>query len=67
MVFFSAVGDNQVVAEDEGYASHQLPGFLDETSHCSSSVPVHTGPGGVPPGVCPKVPVTVSPGAYSAQ
>jgi hypothetical protein len=44
MVFFSAVGDNQVVAEDEGYASHQLPGFLDETSHCSSSVPMYAGP-----------------------
>ena len=34
MVFFSSVGDNYVVEEAKGYASHQLPGLPDEASHC---------------------------------
>jgi hypothetical protein len=32
------------MAEAEGYASHQLLGFPDEASHCSSSVPMYAGP-----------------------
>jgi hypothetical protein len=44
MVFLSSTGDNYVVAEAEGYASHHLPGLSDKASHCPSSVPVHTGP-----------------------
>jgi hypothetical protein len=44
MVFFSSVGDNYVVEEAKGYASHQLPGLPDEASHYPSPVPVHAGP-----------------------
>jgi hypothetical protein len=44
MVFFSSAGDNYIMVEAKGYASHQLPGLPDEASHCPSSVPVHAGP-----------------------
>jgi hypothetical protein len=44
VVFFSSAGNNHIVAEAEGYASHQLLGFSDEASDCSSSIPMHTGP-----------------------
>jgi hypothetical protein len=67
MVFLSSTGDNYVVAEAEGYASHQLPGLSDKASHCPSSVPVHTGPRGVPTSVRLKVLSTESSSAYSAQ
>jgi hypothetical protein len=43
------------MAEAEGYASHQLSGFLDEASDCSSSIPMHIGPRGILAGVCSKV------------
>jgi hypothetical protein len=55
MIFFSSAGDNHVVAEAEGYASHQLSGFPYEDSHRSSLIPVHIGPHGVFAGVRPKV------------
>jgi hypothetical protein len=32
MVFFSSARNNHVVAEAEGYASHQLSGFLDKAN-----------------------------------
>jgi hypothetical protein len=32
------------MAEAEGHAGNQLPGFLDEASDNSSSVPMHIGP-----------------------
>jgi hypothetical protein len=32
------------MAETEGHASHQLPGLLDEASHCPGPVPMHAGP-----------------------
>jgi hypothetical protein len=44
MVFLSSAGDNYVMAEAEGHASHQLPGLPDEASHCSGFVPMHAGP-----------------------
>jgi hypothetical protein len=47
VVFFSSAGNNHIVSEAEGYASHQLSGFSDEASDCSSPIPVHTGPRGV--------------------
>jgi hypothetical protein len=40
MVFFSSAGNNHIVAEVEGYASHQLSGLLDEASDCSSPISV---------------------------
>jgi hypothetical protein len=36
MVFFSSAGDNYVMAEAKGYASHQLPGLSDKASHCQA-------------------------------
>jgi hypothetical protein len=44
VVFFSSAGDNYVVTEDKGYASHQLLGLPDEASHCTSPIPMHAGP-----------------------
>jgi hypothetical protein len=42
--FFPLAGNNHVKAKAEGHAGNQLPGFPDEVSDCSRSVPVHTGP-----------------------
>jgi hypothetical protein len=44
MVFFSSVRDNYVVAETQGYASDKFPRLLDEASHSSGPVLVHTRP-----------------------
>jgi hypothetical protein len=55
MVFFSSAGNNHIVVEAEGYASHQLIRLSDEASECSSSIPMHAGPRGVLAGICPKV------------
>jgi hypothetical protein len=55
MVFFSSAGNNHVVVEAEGYASHQLSGFSNEASDYSSSSPMDIGPQGILAGVCPKV------------
>jgi hypothetical protein len=67
MVFFSLARDNYVVAEVEVHARHQLSGLPDEASQYSSFIPMHTGPGGVPASVRPKVLATKSSSAYSAQ
>jgi hypothetical protein len=55
MIFFSSARNNHIVAEAEGYASHQLSGLLDEVNDCSSPFPVHAGPRGVLANVCPNV------------
>jgi hypothetical protein len=60
MVFFSSAGNNHVVTEAKGYASHQLRGFPDKVSGCSSSIPMHIGPRGILAGVCPKVSIESS-------
>jgi hypothetical protein len=67
MVFFSSARNNHIIAEAEGYASHQLPGLLDEASDCSSSIPMHAGPRGVLAGVCPKVSMSQSSGANGVE
>jgi hypothetical protein len=67
MVFLSLAGDNYVVAEAEGHASHQLPGLPDEASHYSGPVPMHTGQSGVHAGVHPKVLAFESSSPYNAQ
>jgi hypothetical protein len=67
MVFFSLARNNHVMAEAEGYDSHQLLGFLDEASDCSSSIPMHTRPRGILAGVCLKVSTSESPGANGAK
>jgi hypothetical protein len=67
MVLFSSARDNHVMAEAQGYASYQLPRLSDEASNSSSLVLVHTRPGGIPSGVCPKVLATESTSAHSAQ
>jgi hypothetical protein len=67
MVFFSSTGNNHIVVEAEGFASHQLPGLSDEASDCSSSIPVHAGPLRVFIGVCPKVSTSQSSGANSSK
>jgi hypothetical protein len=55
------------MAEAEGYASHQLPGFLDEASNCSSLIPMHTGPRGILADICSKVSTPQSLGANDAK
>jgi hypothetical protein len=55
------------MAEAEGHADHKFPRVLDEASHCSSFVPVHTRPRRIPPGVCPKVLASESTSAHGAQ
>jgi hypothetical protein len=67
MVLFSSAKDNYVVSKVKGHAGHKLLGFPNETSYCPSFVPVHIGPGRIPPSICPKVPAVESSGAYSAQ
>jgi hypothetical protein len=67
MIFFSSVGNNHVVAEAEGYASHQLPGFLDEASDSLSFIPMHIGPLGILASVCPKVSASQSSGVNGAK
>jgi hypothetical protein len=52
------------MAEAKGYASHQLLGFPNEASDCSSSIPMHTGPRG---SICTKVSVSQSSGANGAK
>jgi hypothetical protein len=44
MVFLSSARDNYVVAQAEGYASHQLLGLSDKASHCSGPVSMHARP-----------------------
>jgi hypothetical protein len=44
LVFFSSAGNNYIVAEAEGYASHKLPELPNEASDRSSSIPVHARP-----------------------
>jgi hypothetical protein len=41
LVFLSSAGNNHIMAIAEGHAYHQFPRVSDETSHCSSFVPVH--------------------------
>jgi hypothetical protein len=67
MVFFSSARDNHVMAEAQGLAGYQFSRLLDEASHSSGLVPVHTRPWGIPSGVCPKVLATESTSAHSAQ
>jgi hypothetical protein len=67
VVFFSSVENNHIMAKAKGYASHQLPGFLDEDSDSSSSIPLHTGPREILAGVCPKVSTSQSSGANDAK
>jgi hypothetical protein len=44
MVFLPSTGNNHVMAEAEGHASNQFPGFPNEASNCSGSILVHVGP-----------------------
>lgn len=67
IVFFSSAGNNHVVAEAEGYSSNQLTGFPNETSDCSSFIPMHTELQGILAGVCPKVSASQSSSANSAK
>jgi hypothetical protein len=67
MIFFTSAENNHIVAEAEGYASHQLLGLSDEASDCSSPIPVHAGSRGVLVGVCPKVSTSKSSGANGAK
>jgi hypothetical protein len=67
MIFFSSFGNNYIVAEAEGYASHQLSGLSDEASDCSSPIPVYVGPRGVLVVVCMKVSTSQSSGANGAK
>jgi hypothetical protein len=53
--------------EAKGHAGNQFTGFLDEASDCSSSVPMHTEPCGIPACVCPKVSASQGPGANGAK
>jgi hypothetical protein len=41
VVFFPSLGNDHVMEKAEGYVGNQLSGFLDESSNCPSSVPVH--------------------------
>jgi hypothetical protein len=59
--------DNHVMAEAQGHAGYQFSRLSDEASHSSGLVPVHTRPGGIPSGVCPKVLATESTSAHNAQ
>jgi hypothetical protein len=54
-LFFPSTGNNHVMAEAKGHAGNQLLGFPDKANDCSSSIPMHTGPRGIPAGICPKV------------
>jgi hypothetical protein len=67
LVFLSSARNNDIMAEAEGHADHQFSRISDEASYCSSLVPVHARPRGIPPGVCPKVLVSDSTSANSAQ
>jgi hypothetical protein len=67
MIFFTSVKNNHIMAEAEGYASHQLSRFLDEASDCSSPIPVHAGPRGVIAGIRLKVSMSQSSDANGAK
>jgi hypothetical protein len=67
MVFFPSARDNDVMAKAQGHVGYQFSRLLDEASHISGIVPVHTRPGGIPSGICPKVLATESTSAHSAQ
>jgi hypothetical protein len=67
MVFFSSVGNNHIVAEAKGYASHQLSGLSDEASDYSNPILVHTGPRGVFADICSKVSMSQSSSANGAK
>jgi hypothetical protein len=55
------------MAKAQGHVGYQFSRLLDEASHISGIVPVHTRPGGIPSGICPKVLATESTSAHSAQ
>jgi hypothetical protein len=44
MVLFSSARDNHVMTEAQGHAGYQFSRLLDEASHNSGLVPVHTRP-----------------------
>jgi hypothetical protein len=67
MVFFCSAWNNNIMAEVEGYVSHQFSGLLDEASDCSSPIPVHKGPQGVFASICPKVSTSQSSSANGAK
>jgi hypothetical protein len=67
MVLLPLARNNYIMAEAQGYASNQFPRFLDEASYCSGLVSMHARPRGVSLGVCPKVFVSESTSAHSAQ
>jgi hypothetical protein len=56
-----------MVAEVEGYASHQLSGLPEEAGDSSSPISVHTGSRGVFAGIYPKVSMSQSSGDNSAK
>jgi hypothetical protein len=60
MVFFTSARDSDLLAKAEGHADHKLPMFLDEASHCSGLVPMHTRPCGISASLRPKVPLAPS-------
>jgi hypothetical protein len=67
MVFFPSLGNDHVMAEAEGHAGNQFPGFPDKASNCPSSVTVHAWPWGILASVCPKVSASQSLGANGAK
>jgi hypothetical protein len=67
MVLFSPAKDNHVMAKAQGHAGYQFSRLSDKASHSSGLVPVHTRPGGIPSGVCPKVLTTESTSVHSSQ
>jgi hypothetical protein len=67
MICFTSAGNNHIMAEAEGYASHHLSGLSDKASDCSSPIPVLEGSQGVLAGICPKVSTSQSLGANGAK
>jgi hypothetical protein len=44
LVFLPSAKNNHIMAEAQGYASHQFPRLSDEANHCSGFVSMHTRP-----------------------
>jgi hypothetical protein len=67
LVLLSSARNNHIMAEAEEHADHQFPRVSDEAGYCSSFVLVHTGPRGIPSGVCLKVLASEGTSTNSAQ
>jgi hypothetical protein len=44
LVFLPSAKNNHIMAEAQGYASHQFPRLLDKANHCSGFVSMHARP-----------------------